>query len=102
MNGYLFWVNGVLAAPGFFDVRSANSATLGRLLYLTVDADRLKALPKSIDAFEVRSANIVARYRYDDPEEDKKKPQMQKLVKDEKNEHERLVFPCPRVVNVNF
>lgn len=67
MNQFLFYLQGRLLAPGFFDIRIANSANDGRVAILTVGSDKIgeELAEIGIDVLEVRASNVVRRFRYD-------------------------------------
>ena len=96
MNGFLFWVDGRLAPPDFFSARVQNTGTFGLVAYLTVVADKLKAQPKTVDVFEMRSGNLVRRYNCD-----MTKGTFSELAGDDDNPR-RLRFQCQRVANNIF
>ena len=70
MNAYLVYVNGILAGPDVFSVKPLNSSELGRFLMVSAGAKALKSEVKSVDVFEVRASNTVARYRAEKSDED--------------------------------
>lgn len=68
MNQYLFFVNGRLMAPDFFNIRMANTANDGRVAILSVSTDVVPSTPPDkfdVDVLEVRASNIVQRFRFE-------------------------------------